>query len=252
MDPRIQAHKILNRFAIDEVGPVPVETMAVGLDLMVETKPIDGAEGRLVRGRSGGLVVVNDGIRNRGKRRFVIAHELGHFVLHKEPEKFSICNEQAFVDWHGHRPHEKEANVFAAELLMPNRLYREEAQFREMNAETIDELREIFDVSFTAAAIRYVDLDVVPCAVVCTRDGEIQWFRTSDSFPYDWVPVGTDARPYSGAGEYFRNGSVSDEPEVTACEEWFEDDYRTVEGDCLEQCVTMPNHNSVLSLIWLL
>jgi len=181
----------------------------------------------------------------------VIAHELGHFILHHNPDQFSICNESAFVDWHGHRPQEKEANEFAAELLMPNHLYRDEAKFREMNAEAIDDLSGIFEVSFTAAAIRYVDLDVAPCAVIYTREGEIRWFRTSGSFPYNWVPVGTDAKAFSGAGEYFRNGSVSEEPEVTACEEWFEDDYATVEGDCLEQCVKMPNHNAVLSLIWL-
>jgi hypothetical protein len=105
-------------------------------------------------------------------------------------------------------------------------------------------------VSFTSAAIRYVELDVAPSAVVFSQEGEIRWFRASDSFPYSWIPVGREARDITGAGRYFQDGEVSGEPEPTARQAWFEDDRATVEGDCLGQCVKMPSYNAVLSLIW--
>lgn len=246
----MKAHEVLNEFGIDEIGPVPVETIAVGLDLIVDSKSIDGAEGRLVRTSEKGMAVVDSKIQNPGKRRFVIAHELGHFLLHRDPERLAVCDEEALVDWHGRRPPEKEANDFAAELLMPKDLFREEARWREMNADTIDTLKSVFEVSFTSAAIRYVELDVAPSAVVFSQDGQIRWSRSSDSFPYDWIPPRRKVREITGAAEYFRNGEVSGEPEVTPCEAWFEDDHTTVEGECLEQCITMPNHDAVLSLIW--
>jgi hypothetical protein len=250
MKPIMAAHKVLNRFGIHEVGPVPVEPIAFGLDLIVDSKPIDGAEGRLVRRSEKGIAVVDSDIRSIGKRRFVIAHELGHFLLHREPGGLDLCDEDALVDWHGNRPQEEEANVFAAELLMPKDQFRDEAGWREMGADTIDALKGTFQVSFTSAAIRYVELDVTPSAVVFSQNGEIRWFRASDSFPYSWIPVGQEVREVTGAGRYFWDGEVSDEPEPTACEAWFEDEGTTVEGNCLEQCVAMPNYNAMLSLIW--
>jgi hypothetical protein len=250
MKPVMAAHKVLNRFGIHEIGPVPVETLAYGLDVIIDSKPIDGAEGRLTCLSEKGIAVVDSGIQNKGKRRFVIAHELGHFLLHREPARFDFCDEEALIDWHGNRPHEKEANVFAAELLMPKDLFRDEAGWREMSADTIETLKNVFEVSFTSAAIRYVELDVAPSAVVFSQDGEIRWSRSSDSFPYGWIPHGRKVREITGAGEYFRNGEVSEDPEITPCEVWFEDEHTTVEGECLEQCITMPNYNAVLSLIW--
>lgn len=52
-------------------------------------------------------------------QRFTGAHEIGHFVLHKEKNQFreSPCTDPAIR--RPSSPHELEANIFAAELLMP-------------------------------------------------------------------------------------------------------------------------------------
>jgi len=59
--------------------------------------------------------------------RFSIAHELGHYVLEHRPISFSeLFNGDLSRD----ARQEREANIFAAELLMPKVTLSREAQFR--------------------------------------------------------------------------------------------------------------------------
>ncbi len=65
--------------------------------------------------------IVVRGASNARRRRFTIAHEIGHFVLHPgrlAPERGGAVNEA----W---RLQEREADQFAAELLMPEALVHE-------------------------------------------------------------------------------------------------------------------------------
>lgn len=61
------------------------------------------------------------------RRRFTIAHELGHWSLHREAERSVYCR-SASVDPRDPRPPlppaEEEANAFAAAVLMPAGLVR--------------------------------------------------------------------------------------------------------------------------------
>ena len=69
---------------------------------------------------------------SRGRRRFTIGHELGHWSLHRDEEQAVYCRSaivEAAEAEPAERPplppHEDEANVFAAALLMPAHLVRE-------------------------------------------------------------------------------------------------------------------------------
>jgi Zn-dependent peptidase ImmA (M78 family)/DNA-binding XRE family transcriptional regulator len=83
---------------------------------------------------------------NPMRQRFSVAHELGHLLLHPEPAP-------------GSRVHEREANTFAAELLMP----ADEIRDRLPTPVDITALKEIADgygVSVAALAYRGKDLGV--------------------------------------------------------------------------------------------
>jgi len=65
------------------------------------------------------------------RRRFTIAHELGHWQLHRDGGKAVYCRASALDAEDAEVPQaipepEEEANVFAAALLMPARLIREQ------------------------------------------------------------------------------------------------------------------------------
>jgi Zn-dependent peptidase ImmA (M78 family) len=91
--------------------------------------------------------IVLRGASGEHRRRFTIAHEIGHFVLHPQrlaPERGGAVN----AAWQGQ---EREADQFAAELLMPAALVREAV------LEHGDDLRRLadrFDVSRKAMQVR--------------------------------------------------------------------------------------------------
>jgi hypothetical protein len=63
------------------------------------------------------------------RRRFTIAHELGHYELHCDDDRSLFCRSSSVVEDEADRPtsepREDEANVFAAALMMPAHLVRE-------------------------------------------------------------------------------------------------------------------------------
>lgn len=77
------------------------------------------------------------------RQTFTIAHELGHKILHREWAKSSeyrmLMRDQ---DYNGDEPHEKEANAFAAHLLVPRFLLDQYWKLL-----TVEELSRLFAVS---------------------------------------------------------------------------------------------------------
>jgi Zn-dependent peptidase ImmA (M78 family) len=136
--------------------PVPVEAIAEDLlGLYVEEIPLDGVSGLLYPSERLIRVNAND---VPPRRRFTLAHEVGHWVCQVQEERGAplMCRAQD-VGPSADRPLEREANVFAAELLMPESAVRE----------AWEELREVgacsarFDVSLTAMQWRAIRR---PCA----------------------------------------------------------------------------------------
>lgn len=103
--------------------PVPVESIAEDLlGLSVAEFSLDGMSGLLYPLERRIVVNANDG---PPRRRFTLAHELGHWVCqalagHVQPV---YCRADQVGVGEG-RALEREANIFAAELLMPEPLVR--------------------------------------------------------------------------------------------------------------------------------
>ena len=121
--------------------PVPVDTIAdsrYGL-LIREVEDMSSAPGapelRVGQALSGlllagpGEIWVNalEARRWPGRRRFTIGHELGHWVMHREPGQQSLFCRHSEIDEEEKdrsKEIEREANAFAAALTMPAHLIR--------------------------------------------------------------------------------------------------------------------------------
>jgi predicted transcriptional regulator len=108
------------------------------------------------------------------RRRFTIAHEVGHHFLHSDgatvlcrPVDVDQADEAA-------RAKEREANRFAAELLMPEELVRAHAG-READ---VAQLARTFDVSPIAMAYRLVNLEILEVVPREIEDEQARWRRT--------------------------------------------------------------------------
>ncbi len=120
-DIRLQATRLLQRAGVSR-EPVSLRDVvsALNLEVVQTTGEPFRSEGALQPMGDGHAIVVR-GASTERRRRFTIAHEIGHFVLHPgrlAPERGGVVNEA----WQGQ---EREADQFAAELLMPEDLVRE-------------------------------------------------------------------------------------------------------------------------------
>jgi len=96
------------------------------------------------------------------RQRFTIAHEFGHFILHKDVKLFIDKSQKTLyrnsASTTGESLKEREANAFAASLLMPKALIEEEITNSPKNTDVVDYLAEKFDVSPLAMSIRLSNL----------------------------------------------------------------------------------------------
>ncbi len=91
------------------------------------------------------------------RKIFTIAHELGHCCKHSENLKISHVELRTNMDTYD--DHEKEANIFAGELLIPEQLLIE--KYNEFIIPSLKTLSTIFGVSTNVMAARldYLNLD---------------------------------------------------------------------------------------------
>ncbi len=139
--------------------PVPVEKIAARLGLDVRSAPLDGdLSGVLVRNDGEVYIGVNS-LHHMNRRRFTIAHELGHFALHRGIRMH--VDRDFRVNWRDDDsskavdPEEMEANRFAAELLMPTHLLLKDIEgLKRFDRGTVDLLARRYRVSPQAMGIR--------------------------------------------------------------------------------------------------
>jgi Zn-dependent peptidase ImmA (M78 family) len=158
-------------------APIPVERVARELGLEVQRANLgDDISGLLVIKDGHGLIGVG-ATQSLGRQRFTIAHEIAHFVLHKDMMPVFIDRQflrpyfAAFRDLNsstGEDALEREANGFAASLLMPADVVRRAV--RELGQDVtddaaIEELAEQFQVSRQAMTFRLANLSISPVSL---------------------------------------------------------------------------------------
>lgn len=115
---------------LDEIGarrpPVRLERIAKSRGIKVRRVRMPGSDMSGFVLRKGGEVVIGVNASHPPTRqRFTLAHELGHVMLHSPIEEAWHIDRRFGVKFRdevsskGTDPEEREANLFAAELLMP-------------------------------------------------------------------------------------------------------------------------------------
>ncbi len=136
-------------------APVDLEGLAQALGIAVVRDSWMESEvaGKIERQGSGYRITVN-GSENARRQRFTLAHELAHYILHRDLIGDGITDSVMYRSSMSDDI-ERQANRFAADLLMPAGLVRQ--KFRSFSR-AIAELAAVFDVSTEAMRIRMKDL----------------------------------------------------------------------------------------------
>ncbi len=145
----------------------------------------DSFEGCLVKTRntSNWTILLNKNTKNKRRLRFTYAHELGHFMCHRNLQDRFEDKDDDLNNFNSKI--ETEANIFASWILMPNNLLRDEFSQASWNTDILCNIGNRFECSLQASALRYVKLfQKKPRAFVVSRDGMIIWACKSNSAPY--------------------------------------------------------------------
>jgi len=244
------ALEIIRSYDIKDPSEIDLEAIALDRKVFVNDINIEGSIARLQVKDKFGIISVDTNILEVGRRRFAIAHELGHFELHRLKFNTKICNEKDFLRWYKISTDEREANVFASELLMPTNIFRKLCPRDVPGFRLISELASMFNTSLTATAFKYVEIGYFPCALVASINGEIRWMCKSDDFPCRVKSIGTPLHKYSCAGSSLSGELLPDKPESVEVECWLEDNVSDRDLKLFEHSISFTNYNTILSLLF--
>ncbi|WP_250462614.1 ImmA/IrrE family metallo-endopeptidase [Microbulbifer litoralis] len=192
--PKAEANRIshiLNHFYGRDRFPVDVEQLARDYSKQISPEsyitdiksvPLDGFEGCLKAKPDGSkwMIAYNPEQGSPGRTRFTLAHELGHFVLHRNLQQAFECSERDLYDWDSPvRQMEAEADTFASYLLMPLDDFRAQLTSQSMNVDLLDHCCNRYGVSPMAAALKWVEIAPRRTVVVAARDGFLLWARSN-------------------------------------------------------------------------
>ena len=144
--------------------PVPVEAIAKAMKCKVVFGPLQDISGILVRSPEGATIGVNER-QPPVRRRFTLAHELGHLLLHSGNEvtydhEFRV-NLRSPASSEGKDVEEIEANFFAASLLMPDLFLEADPRTLFIHVDddmAVGELAKTYKVSQQAMTLRLARL----------------------------------------------------------------------------------------------
>src|ERR1700733_7744610 len=148
-------------------GPVPIEQIAKGQGARIFFKSLeDNLSGFEYRDKTQSVIGVNTH-QARTRQAFTVAHELGHLLLHDQEQQLHVDHDFSIrlrngVSSEGTDESEIEANLFAAEILMPSKLVASDLR----NVECLDDdgiraLAGKYGVSTQALVIRLSSLGYI-------------------------------------------------------------------------------------------
>jgi len=248
--PSELALRLLDRLGIQ--GKPDLAQIAERIGLRIEEVDAQAFEGSLVRALSGpkGIIAIKKTIREPTRKRFTIAHEIGHYIIPGHRTLENVCTTGMVETWLENllKP-ESQANEFAVELLLPARNVRGPLRLGDPSLDTIARVANQFETSLTATALRFINLTDLACAVVWSERNRARWYRKSKGLPF-YLPKEILPCEGSHASRVAKGRDGQKDFAQVSSETWL--DHRDADRveRVLEHSVQLPNYDAVLTLLW--
>ena len=242
------ANGIIEDCGIETPNQIELEKIALSRGLHVVEGPLVGADARLIRNGKKGLLRVKEGITDIGKKRFIIAHDIGHWELHENQSQWAM-----FIDsdlkGYLHSPMELEATIFASHFLMPTKMFRPFCLEVEPGIEHIKRLAKEFIVTITAATIRFIEECDYSCVAVFSENGKVTWWKANNLCPRIWIEKNQPIHKYSFAWECLESndfeikGGDLENPRI-----WCDTGHQGI----YEESLKLGHCGVILTLLWII
>lgn len=234
-------------------APVDLSKVTHAKGILVKEDDCEGYSGMLVVVNDKALISVKKSVRESGRKRYTIAHELGHYVLPDhitKDNKVFRCSDDQLNAFGKNKTKEVEANIFASELLMPEQLFKPRVLNDDITKKLIRELTEEFQTSLTATCIRMVNCRA-EYSLVCSEDSRVKWFCRGEEFPYylNTTP-GSPLHQDSFAAHFFETSKTNENFYEVPLEAWIDDRRARSSAVLKETVIGIPSYNAALSILF--
>jgi hypothetical protein len=239
------ASATIEEFGICSPEHVRVRDMAFAKGAMVIEQKLTRAVASIVKAGSRAIIRIPP-TDTMERKRFSIAHELGHLLMGHIVSIKKVCSDADMMDWY-QSSQETQANFFAGELILPTKLVSSRCDIGNISFEPIKQIAKDFRASLTATAIKFVRLCPEKCAIVYSDQGKVIWFYKSP----DWWPFihkGGKLDKRTLAHDFFKGEPMEPDPIEVDADAWFES--RGLD-EVVEHSIASSRYGFVLSLLWI-
>lgn len=235
LEAEAEAERVIRQFGITSLPVCPI-TIAQKSDISVHSRDSTepGVSGFLMRVGNAFAIFHASHIENEGFIRFTVAHELGHFFLPGHPELLFPNGDgihQSKSGFISHAKEERQADQFAASLLMPETLFKKAIDRVGQGFSAIQSLAELCKTSITSTAIRYAKHTDDALAVIVSSGDRVEYCflsdRLKDAGRFQWLKKGDVIAPRSATASFNKTKSNVEDgvQEEGSCwlDDWFDD-----------------------------
>jgi hypothetical protein len=176
-----------------KLGSLPVDPFEIAArkDILCQANSSlgSGISGCMMKVGDNFGIVYSTRFPSEGFQRFTVAHELGHYFMDGHVSHL-FANGQNLHQSHSgflsSDTHEKEADAFAAGLLMPKLAFQQAIGDAGEGIGAIEALASQCRTSLTATAIRLAELSPQPLAVLCSTASKVDFAVMSDTMRFNF------------------------------------------------------------------
>lgn len=244
------AANLLHKYYYKAASEIDLEALLYAENLKLKEEPLNDCDGKIVFNDETGIITINNRINLETQKHFTISHEMGHFYNERGKGSFR-CGYEEFYGSNRNSVREQSANDFAAELLMHEHWFVNFVKGRKPNSLLFRDTAEYFNVSLSAAAIRYSEIGTHPTAIVFSKEGIVKWVSISKDFRVQFIRCGIKVTEHSYTYDYFQGSQIPHEAEDVPARAWFKESSNIKDDDRVyEFNIPFPNYNSILSVLY--
>ena len=171
-------NELIHEYNLNLEEAIDIEDLINKMHIRLVTKEL--GEGVLGASKVEGLkrlIVISSRVYNEEQKRFTLAHELGHILIHRGTHYYSkgdfymICTGKQKED---------EADRFAVELLLPSKVIENMIKENDVNFQLIKQIAQRYETSLTSTAIRVTELTKENLILLYHKNNIIKWWHKSD------------------------------------------------------------------------
>ena len=259
-DPLFEADEAARLLQELEIDSLPVDPFHIAQRLEIELRPLPpsagGASGMLlhVGGQFG--ICYPTHVGNNGFKNFSVAHEIGHYRLpgHLDAVLDDRGQHLSRAGFRSANRYEREADEFAAALLMPAKLFNVAMNRAGEGLKAIESLARVCGTSLEATAIRYAQTSPESVAVIRSEGRAVDYAFISGplrDFPdLDWISKGTplpaDSVTFRFNMDQVKGVGTRRAEGVSSFQDWFNGQNRR---DVVEEVIGLGSYGKTLTVL---